>query len=84
MADPSNVLNNSRAAYSTLLERVTNALRTQVGDPLRLGAVRQQVLFLAATTEQVSKIKCSYVNFLFIVAPAPSSLPSRGVSNHAR
>jgi len=50
----SNQLNNIRAAYCVLENRVVSALRTQLGDQLRLAAVTAQALALASAAEQVS------------------------------
>jgi hypothetical protein len=47
-------LNNIRAAYRVLENRVVSALRTQLGDQLRLAAVTVQALALASAAEQVS------------------------------
>ncbi|KAH9890442.1 hypothetical protein C8Q73DRAFT_617994, partial [Cubamyces lactineus] len=51
-------LDNLRRAYGELLARVNTALRTQVGDTLRLGEVRAQVLSLGAAADQV---RCSHM-----------------------
>ena len=48
----SDQLNNIRAAYRVLENRVVSALRTQLGDQLRLAAA--QALALASAAEQVS------------------------------
>ncbi|KAL7277987.1 hypothetical protein ACG7TL_007940 [Trametes sanguinea] len=45
-------LNNLRLAYAELMGRVNTALRTQVGDRVRLNDVRTQVLSLAMAAEQ--------------------------------
>jgi hypothetical protein len=50
----SDQLNNIRAAYRVLENRVVSALRTQLGDQLRLAAVTAQALALASAAEQVS------------------------------
>jgi hypothetical protein len=50
----SDQLNNIRAAYRVLENRVISALRTQLGDQLRLAAVTAQALALASAAEQVS------------------------------
>lgn len=44
---------NLRAAYHTLTERVTTALRTQVGDTERLNETKGQVYLLLEAAEQV-------------------------------
>ena len=51
-------LDNLRRAYGELLARVNTALRTQVGDTLRLGEVRAQVLSLGAAADQVRHPVC--------------------------
>jgi hypothetical protein len=50
----SDQLSNIRAAYRVLENRVVSALRTQLGDQLRLAAVTAQALALASAAEQVS------------------------------
>jgi hypothetical protein len=50
----SDQLNNIRAAYRVLENRVVSALRTQLGDQLRLATVTAQALALASAAEQVS------------------------------
>ncbi|CDO75561.1 hypothetical protein BN946_scf184858.g1 [Trametes cinnabarina] len=45
-------LNNLRSAYVELMGRVNTALRTQVGDRVRLNDVRTQVLSLGMAAEQ--------------------------------
>lgn len=48
-------LNNIRSAYHVLHERVLTSLRTQIGDPIRLGHVRDQAISLTQAAEQVSR-----------------------------
>ena len=50
------VLNNIRAAYHILADRVSNALLTQVGDATRLGAIRAQATSLSVAAEQVCRL----------------------------
>ena len=50
---PSSVLDNFRAAYYVLEERVIRALQTQLGDAARLGEQRTHALSLLQTAEQV-------------------------------
>ena len=50
---PAAQLNNVRASYTELVQRVNVALRTQVGDAARLREVRSLVLSLASTAAQV-------------------------------
>lgn len=45
---------NLRAAYHTLSDRVIIALRTQVGDMIRLNEIRAQVFQLIEAAEAVS------------------------------
>ena len=47
-------LDNFRAAYVTLEERVHRALRTQVGDAQRLSDIRAQALTFMQSAEEVS------------------------------
>ncbi len=53
-------LDNIRAAYSELLQRVNVALRTQVGDAVRLQESRSQVLALGRAADQVCLTFRSY------------------------
>lgn len=46
-------LNNIRMAYQTLQERVSTALRTQMGDTYRLGLSKSDALALLQAAEQV-------------------------------
>lgn len=58
MADPVihslSPADNIRAAYHTLNGRVTTALRTQLGDAIRLQETRTQALALLEAAEHVS------------------------------
>jgi hypothetical protein len=47
-------LDNLRAAYHVLHERVARALRTQLGDSVRLGEQRAQALQLLQSASLVS------------------------------
>jgi len=55
MADP---INNLRAAYRVLEDRVIRSLRTQLGDAVRLGEQRAQAMQFLQAAEQVSLALC--------------------------
>jgi hypothetical protein len=50
----SNQLDNLRAAYRVLEDRVIRSLRTQMGDAVRLGEQRSQALQFLQAAEQAS------------------------------
>lgn len=76
MADP--VVNhllpvdNIRAAYHLLEERVVTALRTQLGDAARLANVRSQALSLLQTSQPVRQFVFPrfIVSHVCLIAPA--------------
>lgn len=56
------LLDNIRAAYHVLSNRVNRALRTQIGDRQRLQEQRGEVLaFLASATQVRSLLVCVWV-----------------------
>jgi hypothetical protein len=55
MAD---LINNLRAAYRVLEDRVIRSLRTQLGDAVRLGEQRAQAMQFLQAAEQVSLALC--------------------------
>jgi hypothetical protein len=61
-------LDNLRAAYKVLEDRVIRALRTQLGDSVRLGEQRSQVLQFLQSASMVTKStlphSCSTYNIL--------------------
>ncbi|KIM72386.1 hypothetical protein PILCRDRAFT_16180 [Piloderma croceum F 1598] len=69
----SDQLSNIRAAYRVLENRVVSALRTQLGDQLRLAAVTAQALALASAAEQMDHLLLSSNAFAQVDTVGPES-----------